>query len=243
MGSLLLLTSAGTLTKRRLAHCDSPRSLRHLGRDLRQRRDHDMRRTTLRRRFDRWSALGLLLAALVVASPVATRADPHGKRPRGVDLSPMFQLKTQHGTPLSRNEIKGRPVAVFFGYTHCPDVCPTTLLEMSQHLEALREDGAKLKVIFVTVDPERDTASHLKDYLSSFDSRIIALTGTPLEIAAVAHSFGATYDRVPRKSADYTIDHTTKVFLLDPYGLVASHLERGQTAPDQQKLLRKLIAQ
>lgn len=170
-------------------------------------------------------------------------AGPHGKRPQGVDLDPLFQLKTQDGTPLSRSTLNGRPAAIFFGYTHCPDVCPTTLLEMTHHLAALGRDGDRLKVVFVTIDPERDTARHLKEFVGSFDPRIIALTGTPLEIATAAHRFGATYDKVVAKDGSYTMDHTTKVFLLDRYGLVASHLERNQAEKDQRQALRRLLAQ
>lgn len=170
-------------------------------------------------------------------------ANPHGKRPQGVDLAPLYQLKTQYGEPLSRTSLKGRPAAVFFGYTHCPDVCPTTLLEMTQHLEALGQDGDRLQVLFVSIDPDRDTAEHLREFVGSFDRRIIALTGSTLEIAAVAHRFGATYDKVVAKDGSYTMDHTTKVFLLDRYGLVASHLERNQPEQDQRQALRKLLAQ
>ena len=183
----------------------------------------------------------MLLSAALCAGLAS--ASPHGKRPQGVDLDPLFQLKTQNGTPLSRASLKGRPAAIFFGYTHCPDVCPTTLLEMTHHLEALGADGDRLQVLFVTIDPERDTAEHLKEFVGSFDRRIVALTGTPLEIAAAAHRFGATYDKVVAKDGSYTMDHTTKVFLLDRYGLVAAHLERTQEEKDQRRALRKLLAQ
>lgn len=184
----------------------------------------------------------LAMAGILLGAGLA-HANPHGKRPQGIDLDPIFQLKMQDGQPLSRARLKGRPTAIFFGYTHCPDVCPTTLLEMTHHLEALGKDGDRLQVIFVTIDPERDTAEHLKEFVGSFDARIIALTGSPLEIAATAHRFGATYDKVVAKDGSYTMDHTTKVFLLDRYGLVASHLERNQAELDQRKALRKLLAQ
>lgn len=185
----------------------------------------------------------MLAASLTAMLGLETQAGPHAKRPQGVNLAPLFQLRDQHGTLLSRDEIKGRPAAIFFGYTHCPDVCPTTLLEMTQHLEQLGKDGDKLKVLFVSVDPERDTAPHLKEYLSSFDPRIIALTGSPLEIAAAAHGLGAAFEKVASKDGSYTMDHTTKVFLLDRYGLVASHLESTQPQSDQRKALRKLLEQ
>lgn len=189
-----------------------------------------------------WIVLVLILTCAALCSDFAL-ANPHGKRPQGVDLTPLFQLSTQHGTPLPRASLRGRPAAIFFGYTHCPDVCPTTLLEMTHHLEALGKDADRLQVIFVTIDPERDTADHLKEFVGSFDRRIIALTGSPLEIATAAHRFGATYDKVVAKDGSYTMDHTTKVFLLDRYGLVASHLERNQAETDQRQALRRLLAQ
>lgn len=190
-----------------------------------------------------WLLYLVLAVASVGCLVTGSLADPHGKRPQGVDLDPLFQLRTQDGTPLARSTFKGRAAAIFFGYTHCPDVCPTTLLEMTHHLEALGPDGDRLKVVFVTIDPERDTAAHLKEFVGSFDPRIIALTGTELEIATAAHRFGATYDKVVAKNGSYTMDHTTKVFLLDRYGLVASHLERNQAEKDQRQVLRRLLAQ
>lgn len=186
-------------------------------------------------------AAGWLAALAAVMIPAV--AGPHGKRPLGVNLAPLDKLMRHDGTRFDLSGIRGRPSAIFFGYTHCPDVCPTTLLEMTQHLEALGPDGDRLAVLFVSVDPERDTAEHLRTYVGSFDPRIVALTGAPLEIAAVAHAFGATYDRVEGKGGSYTMDHTTKVFLLDRYGLVASHLERRQTLKDQRAALKKLMSQ
>lgn len=197
-----------------------------------------------------WKASAVVIAILlaggmaaVIPPATSAQAGPHGQRPQGVDLAPLYQLKTQHGTPLVAAKLSGRPAAVFFGYTHCPDVCPTTLLEMSQHLEALGKDGDRLQVIFVTVDPERDTSAHLAEFVGSFDPRIVALTGSPIEIAAVAHRFGATYDKVTARDGSYTMDHTTKVFLLDRYGLVASHIDGKQSQRDQLQALKKLLAQ
>lgn len=189
------------------------------------------------------TAVLVIAACMLTASAIDAAAGPHGKRPTGVDLLPLSQLTTQHGARFDGARLKGRPAAVFFGFTHCPDICPTTLLEMTQHLDALGPDAERLDVLFVTVDPERDTAAHLKTYVGSFHPRITALTGSPLEIAAAVHAFGATYDKVIAKDGTYTMDHTTKVFLLDRYGLVASHLESRQTQKEQRDILRKLLAQ
>jgi protein SCO1 len=139
--------------------------------------------------------------------------------------------------------VKGRPFAVFFGFTHCPDVCPTTLQELSTHLEALSPDGDRLKVLFITVDPERDTAEHLKGYLASFDRRIIALTGNPVEIASVVHAFRAFSEKVPGGGGSYTFNHTAKLFLVDRYGLMAASMDLQDKEMEQRALLRRLLAQ
>ena len=167
----------------------------------------------------------------------------HGYRPKAVPLAPLFELTTHEGKLFSRAEVKGRPFAVFFGFTHCPDVCPTTLLEMSNHLEALGPDGDRLKVLFITVDPERDTAEHLRAYLSSFDRRIIALTGSPVEIASAVHAFRAFSEKVPGTGGSYTFNHTAKLFFVDRYGLLAASTDFQDNEKDQRALLRRLLAQ
>ena len=142
--------------------------------------------------------------------------------PGSVTIGAPFRLTSHEGRIFDSAELKGAPYALFFGFTHCPDVCPTTLLEMTQHLAALGPAADKLKVLFVTVDPERDTPQLLKDYLSAFDPRIIGLTGTPAEIAAVAKSYRAYYEKVPSKSGEkeggYTMNHAASVYLMDAAG-------------------------
>jgi protein SCO1/2 len=177
------------------------------------------------------------------ASPSEASERLHGFRPKAVALAPLFELTTHEGQVFSQAEVKGRPFAVFFGFTHCPDVCPTTLQEMSNHLEALGPDGDRLKVLFITVDPERDTAEHLKAYLASFDRRIIALTGNPVEIASVVHAFRAFSEKVPGAGGSYTFNHTAKLILVDRYGLMAASMDLQDKEGEQRALLRRLLAQ
>lgn len=185
----------------------------------------------------------LLLLALMAAGPAA--AEPLGhKRPRGVELRSLEGLTTQHGTPFAVSSLRGRPFVVAFGFTHCPDVCPTTLIDLKNHIEVLGPGADRVGVLFITVDPERDTAQRLQSFLASFDTRFIGLTGDEAEIASAAHAFNAFYERVLQKDGGYTIDHTLKVAFFDRYGLLASRVDVAR-APAKQvhTLLQRLLAQ
>jgi protein SCO1/2 len=194
------------------------------------------------------AATSLFVAALAALATLAAAAfaqssPGHPKKPRGVSLAPLLQLVTPEGRKLDAAELRGRPFAVFFGFTSCPDVCPTTMVEMGQHLDALGKEAERLKVYFVTIDPERDTPEKLRAFLSSFDARITGLTGTPVEVATAAHAFGAYYEKVPGKGADYSLDHTLNVYLMDRYGLLAATIRTGGDAAEQRKIIGKLLAQ
>ena len=129
-----------------------------------------------------------------------------------------FQLVDQDGKTVSDADMKGRPFLVFFGYTHCPDVCPTTLFEMSQMLHALGPDAGRIGALFITVDPERDTPAVLKDYLASFDPHLRGLTGDPAAVDAALKAYRVYAKKVPLKDSDYTMDHTAIVYLMDKNG-------------------------
>jgi protein SCO1 len=118
--------------------------------------------------------------------------------------------------------LKGRPFLVFFGFTHCPDVCPTTLFEVSEILRALGPDADRTRALFITVDPERDTPAVMKDYLSSFDPHLSGLTGNAAEIAAVAKVYRVYFKKVLLDQGGYTMDHTAIVYLMDRDGRFVS---------------------
>src|SRR4051794_20887956 len=132
-----------------------------------------------------------------------------------------FKLIDQDGRALSDADLKGHPFLVFFGFTHCPDVCPTTLFEVSEILRALGPDADRARALFITVDPERDTPAAMKDYLSSFDPHLTGLTGDPAEIAAVAKAYRVYFKKVPLDEG-YTMDHTAIVYLMDKTGRFVS---------------------
>jgi protein SCO1/2 len=129
-----------------------------------------------------------------------------------------FSLTDQNGRTVTDRDLKGHPFLVFFGFTHCPDVCPTALFEVSEIMRALGPDADRVRVLFVTVDPERDTPAMLKDYLSSFDPRLSALTGDPEAVAAVAKAYRVYYKKVPLSEGGYTMDHTAIVYLMNKDG-------------------------
>jgi len=139
-------------------------------------------------------------------------------RPSAAQIGGPFRLTDQNGRPVSDEDFRGKPFLVFFGYTHCPDVCPTTLFDVSEVLRRLGPDADKTAALFITVDPERDTPGTLKDYLGSFDPHLRGVTGAPDAVAAVAKEYRVYYKKVPTENGDYSMDHTAIVYLMDKNG-------------------------
>jgi protein SCO1/2 len=129
-----------------------------------------------------------------------------------------FRLTDQAGQAVTEKNLQGKPTLIFFGFTHCPDVCPTSLFEISEVLRAMGKDADRVNAYFISVDPERDTASAMKDYLSSFDPRLKGLTGDPGAVAKVISGFRVYAKKVPLKDGDYTMDHTALIYLMDRDG-------------------------
>jgi len=154
----------------------------------------------------------VLILAGRLSSPVAQQI---------ASIGGPFKLIDQNGQVVTDQDLKGRPFLVFFGFTHCPDVCPTTLFEVSEILRALGPDADRARALFITVDPERDTPAAMKDYLSSFDPHLTGLTGDPAEIAAVAKAYRVYFKKVPLDEG-YTMDHTAIVYLMDKTGRFVS---------------------
>ncbi len=133
-----------------------------------------------------------------------------------------FELIDQDGNRITDRDLKGRPFLLFFGFTHCPEICPTALFEISEVMRALGKDADRTRALFITVDPERDTPAVLKDYLSNFDRHLAGLTGDPAAIAAVTKAYRAYYKKVPLSQGGYTMDHTAIVYLMDKQGRFVS---------------------
>jgi protein SCO1/2 len=159
------------------------------------------------------------LAALVTAVIVFTLLPPPAKQgAESVPIGGPFELVDQDGTKVTDKTFAGKPTVIFFGFTSCPEACPTTLNSLSTWLNAIGPNAGKLNVLFISIDPVRDTSAHLKEYLSSFDPRIRGLTGTDEQIAAVAKEYRVYYKRVQLEEGGYAVDHTAVIYLMDRAG-------------------------
>ena len=152
-----------------------------------------------------------------------------------------FELTDQNGRTVTERDLKGRPFLVFFGFTRCPDICPTTLFEVSEIMRALGKDADRVGALFITVDPERDTPAALKDYLSSFDPHLAGLTGEPAAVAAVAKAYRVYFKKVPLDQGGYTIDHTAIVYLMDKDGRFVSPFNMKRTTEAAAAYLRRYL--
>ena len=194
----------------------------------------------------RWLALtALTLLSLAGCDPSSGNGD--GKASfKGIDVTGVpygqgFVLTDMHGTPRSLADFKGQVVMLYFGFVQCPDVCPTSLTRASEVLRLLGpEAAAKVQVIFVTVDPERDTPALLLDYMAAFNPQFLALRGTAEQTRQTADDFKVFYKKVPTGSS-YTMDHTALSYLFDPQGRFRVALRHEQTAADYAADIRTLL--
>ncbi|RTE89833.1 MULTISPECIES: SCO family protein [Bradyrhizobium] len=152
-----------------------------------------------------------------------------------------FQLTDQNGKAVTDKSLKGKPTLIFFGYTHCPDVCPTSLFEISEVLRVMGKDADKVNAVFISVDPERDTPATIKEYLSSFDPHLEGLSGDPAEIAKVITSYRVYAKKIPTKDGDYTMDHTALIYLMDRDGRFVSPFNLKRTPEEAAADLKKYL--
>jgi protein SCO1 len=152
-----------------------------------------------------------------------------------------FQLTDQAGQSVTDQNLKGRPTLIFFGFTHCPDVCPTSLFEISEVLRALGKDADRVNAYFVSVDPERDTAAAMKDYLSSFDPHLKGLTGNPEAVTKVLTAYRVYSRKVPLKDGDYTMDHTALIYLMDKDGRFVAPFNLKRSPEDAAADLKRYL--
>ncbi|MDM0043187.1 SCO family protein [Variovorax dokdonensis] len=161
----------------------------------------------------------------------------------GAEYARDFSLKDADGKTRTLADFKGKVVVLFFGYAQCPDVCPTTMTEMTEVKKALGADGDKLQVVFVTVDPERDTAEVMKAYMGAFDPTFIALIPTPQELVAVAKDFKVYYKKVDGKTpTSYSMDHSAAQYMYDPQGRLRLYVRYGSPVADIAADIKTLLA-
>jgi protein SCO1/2 len=187
-------------------------------------------------------AAGLILAAGAAGAwvfrdrPATAIASSSG----AASLGGPFSLVDTRGRTVTDKDLLGKGTAYYFGFTYCPEVCPTTLAAMTNWLKALGPDGDKLNIVFVTIDPERDTPKQMGLYLTNFDPRIRGLTGSPDAVRQAAHDYRVYYQKVALDGGSYTMDHSTTVYLMDRKGRFADLI--GYKEPDAEAIakLRKL---
>jgi protein SCO1/2 len=190
-------------------------------------------------------AAGAFVAGLVLCTAIILLVTSGGRPtptlPQVAAIGGPFSLTDQNGRTVTEEDFKGRPFLVFFGFTHCPDICPTTMFEISEIIKKLGPDADRVRALFITVDPERDKPAALKDYLSSFDPRISAVTGDEAAIAAVAKAYRAYFKRVPLADGGYTMDHTAIIYLMGKDGRFVTPFSLKRTTDAAAAELRKYL--
>lgn len=184
-------------------------------------------------------ALGLLTRALWLAPEAGGGRE--GSVTGGALVGGPFTLTDQNGRRVGDADFRGKLMLVYFGYTFCPDICPTTLLDMTQAMDALGKDAEQVQPIFITVDPARDTQSALKEYLVNFHPRMLGLTGTAEEVQAAAKSYRVYYANASGKERDYLMDHTSIVYLMDRQGRYLTHFSSNVRGEQMAAAIRKFL--
>lgn len=192
---------------------------------------------------NRIKLLAAALAALVIIAGALAWSGGMFRGTSGqlADIGGPFTLASSKGGEVNSESLRGRPYALFFGFTHCPEVCPTTLYEMSNMLAKLGDDAKDLRVFFITVDPERDTLAEMKDYVANFDPRIEALVPTPEQLQKIARDFRVYFAKVPTSDGGYTMDHTATIFLMNAEGTFAGTIAFGEAPEMREAKLRRLL--
>ena len=190
---------------------------------------------------------GSHVAALAVLALSAGGCRPHGQAAAAAPASSSaavggpFQLIDQDGRPVSDRDLLGKPSVVFFGFTYCPDVCPTTLAGISDWMKALGPDADGINLVFVTIDPDRDTPAVLKRYLASFDPRFRGFTGSDAAVAQAEHAYAVYAQKVALAGGGYTMDHSTNIYLMGRDGRFAELLSTDETTPEALAALHRAL--
>ena len=194
-----------------------------------------------RRRFMQgMTALGALAALPLTGCDLGGKVSFNGTDVTGADYGRDFRLPDPQGHERTLADFRDKVVLVFFGFTQCPDVCPTALARASEVKQLLGPDGERLQVLFISVDPERDTPEILNAYTAAFDPTFLALVGDPARLAETAKEFKVIYQKVPTGSS-YTMDHTSVTYAYDPQGRLRLKLMHDQTSLEVAADVRKLL--
>jgi protein SCO1/2 len=199
-------------------------------------------------RLIRWTAFAVMAVLMIASGVIWLRGDMAGVSqavaglPGGIEVGGPFTLADAQGKTVTDAAFRGRWMLVYFGYSFCPDICPTELQTMVSSLDPLGTLSEKVSPVFITVDPERDTGQALADYTRLFDARLVGLTGTADQIAKVAREYRVYYAKVtPKDSSSYVMDHSSFIYLMGPDGKLAALFKQGTTGQDIADALRKRI--
>ena len=197
----------------------------------------------------RYLLVAALLAGLIVLGTGGYLALMLRDNPQGVAGSPLagaiggpFQLVDQNGKTVTEADLRGKWSLIYFGYTHCPDACPTALNDISIALSELGVKRDQVRPVFITVDPERDTPKVLKDYVTAFDAPIVGLTGTPEQVAKAAKGYRVYYAKHTEPGGDYSMDHSSVIYVMDPEGRFTATFTPDSSPEDIAARLKKLLA-
>lgn len=191
--------------------------------------------------FGKWLAVSLLALSLAACTPAEPSLTLKATDISSADFGQPFTLTGHDGKPHALGDYQGKAVALFFGYTHCPDICPTTMLEYQQVMKLLGKDSDRVQVLFVSIDPQRDTPQVLAGYVPFFDKRFMGLTGSAEQVAKVAAQYKIVAQRQDRADGGYTMDHSAGSYLFDTAGKLRVYVPYGTPAADIAHDLQQLL--
>ena len=197
----------------------------------------------MKKLIKKWLGLSALLGSiLLLATACQPKAHFVATDITGADFGQTLNLTDHNGKPRTLDEFKGKAVALFFGYTHCPDVCPSTMTDMKRTMKLLGSKADELQVLFVTLDPDRDTQAVLAKFVPSFDQRFLGLYGDTAQIEATAKTFKIFVNKVPtKKGSDYTIDHSAGMYVFDKQGKIRLYVDYGQKPEDIANDIKQIL--
>ena len=200
-------------------------------------------------RLRRFVLVAVLLGGFVILGAGAFLALSLHETPRGAAgtllasaIGGPFHLVDQNGKTVTDGDLKGKWSLVYFGYTHCPDACPTALNDIAIALDELGPQRGAVRPVFITVDPERDTPEVLKSYVTSFDAPILALTGSPEQIAQAAKGYRVYYAKHPEADGNYSMDHSSVIYVMDPEGRFTASFTHESSPEQIAERLKKLLS-
>jgi protein SCO1/2 len=195
----------------------------------------------------RWLRIALWVAATVAVAALLFGIQGANRQAADSSYAALFggpfTLTDTQGRTVTEADLKGRPYAMFFGFTRCPEVCPTTLSSLTRLHQALGKDAERLRIVFVSVDPGHDTPAGLGEYLAAFPIPVTGLTGTPEQLAQIQKGYAVYVKKVPLEGGDYTIDHTASVYLMDAQGRFVSTLGYDDSEANKLNILKRFLAQ